>query len=96
VRLLPAFDTYLLGYRDRELAVAAPYAGRVNAGGGIIHPVVLDRGRAVGTWKLRRSAGRPAGKPAISVEPFETLPASLQPAIDDEIADLARFLGTAD
>jgi hypothetical protein len=45
VRLLPAFDTYLLGYRQRTLSVAPEVAARVNAGGGIIHPTLAVDGR---------------------------------------------------
>jgi hypothetical protein len=36
VRLLPAFDTYLLGYQNRNLVVSPQYARRINAGGGMI------------------------------------------------------------
>src|SRR5207302_9737427 len=38
VRLLPRFDTYLLGYQNRDLSVPTQYAKRINAGGGILHP----------------------------------------------------------
>jgi len=32
VNLLPAFDPYLLGYKDRSLAIEAAYIKNVNAG----------------------------------------------------------------
>jgi hypothetical protein len=35
VRLLPYFDTYLLGYQNRDLSVPPMYGKRVNAGGGM-------------------------------------------------------------
>ena len=38
VRLLPAFDTYLLGYRSRATYLAERYARRIYAGGGWLHP----------------------------------------------------------
>ncbi|MCY4576386.1 MAG: winged helix DNA-binding domain-containing protein [Chloroflexi bacterium] len=53
VRLLGFFDTYLLGYRGRGLAVAPEYMSRVNAGGGMIRPVVTIDGLAVATWSWR-------------------------------------------
>jgi hypothetical protein len=83
VRLLPAFDTYLLGYRTRDFAVAAEHARRVWPGGGIVRPAVVANGVAVGTW--RRSGG------AVSIEPFAGAP-----AVDtaDEVADVKRFLGS--
>ena len=59
-RLLPAFDPYLLGWRDRGFAVDAAHARDVHPGGGIIRAVALVNGRAAGTWKRgrRRHRGR--------------------------------------
>ena len=73
VRLLPAYDGYLLGYRNRDLSVPIPYQRQVWPGGGLIRPVVLADGLAVGTW---------AGRKAIKVEPFEPLPPRIQALID--------------
>jgi hypothetical protein len=79
VRLLPAFDTYLLGYRSRP--VPPEHAGRVRPGGGIIRPVVLVDGVVAGTWRL-------AGDDVV-VDAF----APTLPPLDDEVAHLGRFLG---
>ncbi|MGH2493935.1 MAG: winged helix DNA-binding domain-containing protein [Ktedonobacteraceae bacterium] len=89
VRLLPAFDTYLLGYRNRNLVVASPYAKRINAGGGMIQPTLIVDGQAKGTWKLKRQ------KSSLDVvlELFEELAPEIQPALEVEIRDIARFLG---
>jgi hypothetical protein len=89
VRLLPAFDTYLLGYRTRDLAVPREHARRVNAGGGIVHPVLLIDGRAMGTWRWQR--GRSSVD--VVVEPFDGLAPAARPGLEAEVADLARFLG---
>jgi hypothetical protein len=80
-RLLPAFDTYLLGYRSRDFAVPAEHARKVWPGGGIVRPTVVANGRAVAVWK--RSGTQ------IEIEPFG--PHAV--AADDEIADVRRFLG---
>lgn len=90
VRLLPAFDTYLLGYRRRDLAVPPPLQRRLQRGGGWLHPAVIVNGRAVGAWSLRRSGGRPA---QAIVEPSGPLGATLRSGIEAEVADLGRFLG---
>jgi hypothetical protein len=89
VRLLPAFDTYLLGYRTRDLTVPRAHARRVNAGGGMIHPVLLVDGQAVGTWQTQPTRGRLA----LIVEPFTDLPPAISAALEAETARLARFLG---
>jgi hypothetical protein len=77
VRLLPAFDTYLLGYRERP--VAAEYEERVWPGGGWIHPAVLVDGIATGTWRLERGE--------VAVDAWQHVP-----DLTDEIADVKRFL----
>ena len=52
VRLLPAFDPYLLGWRDRSFAVPAALAKQVHPGGGMIRATVVRDGEVVGTWRI--------------------------------------------
>ena len=89
VRLLPAFDPYMLGYRRRDLGVNEQIARRVHPGGGVIRPTVLVDGRAAGTWSLRRAGGTAL----IAVSPFECLLAEIEEGIGTEAADVGRFLG---
>jgi hypothetical protein len=88
VRLLPRFDTYLLGYRDRDMAVPRQHAKRINAGGGMLHPVVLVDGRAVGTWKSERKRKGLE----VTLEPFEGFAPELHAGLAAEVSDVARFL----
>jgi hypothetical protein len=53
---LPAFDEYLIAYRDRSAVLSPRDARRINAGGGLLAPTVVVAGRVVGTW--RRTLGR--------------------------------------
>jgi hypothetical protein len=88
VHLLPAFDAYLLGYQRRDLAVSPQYVKRVNAGGGMVHPVLLLNGLALGTWKsIRQRTGLDC-----VIEPFQPLASETLPGLEAEISDLARFL----
>ncbi|NIH78015.1 winged helix DNA-binding domain-containing protein [Amycolatopsis viridis] len=80
VRLLPAFDEYLLGWRTRDHAVAPEHRKLVHPGGGIIKAAVLVDGRVAGTW-TRAGDG-------IDVQPFAPLP-----DLTAEIEDLRRFAG---
>jgi len=89
VRLVPAFDEYLLGYRGRALALDAAHAHRIQAGGGIVHPAVLLGGRIIGTWRQRRGDGGLI----VAVEPFRRLPRGTRAALAAEAADIGRFLG---
>ena len=88
VRLLGAFDTYLIGYADPKTAVAERYRARV-WNGGLIQPAVLVDGLPVGTWKIERKAR----EAVVSVAPFAPLDPALESALADEAADVARFLG---
>jgi hypothetical protein len=90
-RLLPAFDSYLLGYRDRDLMLDPAFARRIQAGGGWLHPVVVHDGRVVGRWRLRRD--RPQW--SVDVEPFTPEAISTRTAraaLTEEGTGIARFL----
>lgn len=51
VDLLPAFDEYLIGYKDRRGVLNLSYTKRINAGGGMFAPLILSDGQVAGTWK---------------------------------------------
>ncbi len=89
VRLLPRFDTYLLGYANREIIVAPQFAERVNAGGGLLNQVVMVDSFARGLWQMKASAG----KVEVIIEPFEPLDPQVLPGLEAEVASLGRFLG---
>jgi uncharacterized protein YcaQ len=89
VRLLSAFDTYLLGYKGRERVVAPEHARRIHPGGGILHPTLLVDGRAAGTWKTQRKGGRLD----LLVSPFDSLASEVLTGLEAEAADVGRFMG---
>jgi hypothetical protein len=84
VRMLGGFDTFLLGYADRTLHLPPEHVRSVNAGGGIVKPVVLDDGRVVGTWSLDR-------RRTPQVTPFS----GEAPDTTAEATDIARFLAVS-
>ncbi|MBH8557019.1 winged helix DNA-binding domain-containing protein [Hymenobacter negativus] len=52
VQLLPGFDEYLLGYKDRRAVLAQEHAAKVVPGGnGVFKPMVVVDGQIVGTWQ---------------------------------------------
>jgi hypothetical protein len=86
VRLLGAFDTYMLGYAQRDFALPREHAAAFKAGGGgWLRPVVVRDGVVIGGWSYRRKGG--------GVE--LTLPDSLsdagRKAVEGEVDDIARF-----
>ncbi|PZG50599.1 winged helix DNA-binding domain-containing protein [Spongiactinospora gelatinilytica] len=86
VRLLPAYDNYLVGYRTSESSIPAAHLGRSRPGGGVIRPTVLADGLAIATW-TRRDAGR-----RVEVDAFEPLSSQVQALIDTEASAVTRFL----
>jgi hypothetical protein len=87
-RLLPAFDPYLLGWKDRSFAVPARWARKVHPGGGVLRATATVDGSAVGTWTARRRDDRLH----IDIDGFASLDEHAG-ALRDEAADVARFEG---
>ena len=90
VRLVPAYDEYLLGWRTRDHAVPAEFRALIHPGGGIVRSAVLIDGQAAGTWQLRRTPTRAD----LTVTPFAPLPPATRRALDAEAASIAEFLNT--
>jgi hypothetical protein len=90
VRLLPAFDEYLLGWKDRGFVASATSRSQINRGGGWLHPVVLVDGRAVGTWRTTGTADHVL----LEVRPFAGLSPTVRGKIRKEVSDVAAFLDT--
>ncbi|MDR0509749.1 MAG: winged helix DNA-binding domain-containing protein [Rikenellaceae bacterium] len=49
--LLPAFDEYIVAYRDRSAVLTAERHTRAVSSNGIFRPVIVERGRVVGLWR---------------------------------------------
>jgi len=88
VCLLPAFDTYLLGYADRDFAVPRPYQARIFHGGQVV-PTLLVDGAAAGTWRYEQR-GR---QMRVAVAPFAALSRAVREGIEAEAQDIGRFYG---
>lgn len=84
VRLLPAFDPYVVGARPREHLVGARHQATIYRAQGWISPVVLVDGAAAGIWKQER--GR------VELELFGPISRAARHAIDDEAERLRAFL----
>jgi hypothetical protein len=88
VRLLPAFDEYLLGWRERDIVGSAEQWSRINRGGGWLHPVVLHDGRIAATWRMERSPKNLS----IEIKPFDRLPTMVTRGVATEADGIAAFL----
>ena len=55
VYLLPAFDEYYLGYKERDLVLAPGLDKRVVSSNGIFRPVIVVDGQVEGIWRRERN-----------------------------------------
>lgn len=59
IRLLPSFNEYLIGYKERSEVLDAEHLLEVSPGSnGTFHPIVVVDGRVTGIWKqdIRKNA----------------------------------------
>lgn len=89
VRLLPYFDSFLLGHKEREHLVAMKYRKNVYRAQGWIAPVVLVDRRVVAAWAHTREGNRLH----VNVTKFGSMSPRITAAIREEARDLGRFLG---
>jgi len=89
VCLLPYFDTFLIGHKDRDHLAAAQHRPKIYRPRGWISPVVLVDGRAVAVWKHTQEGNRLL----VTVTKFESLSRQVKDGIREETQDLGRFLG---
>ena len=87
VRLLPAYDNYLVGYRHRDEMLAPALRPLVYVGG-IIKPTVLIDGHIAGLWKLARKPDRAE----LAVTLFGGISRADRRALEAEADDVSRFL----
>jgi len=88
VRLLPSFDPYMLGHRDKKHLVDEADYKRVYRKAGWLSPVVLVAGHVVGVWSYERR-----GKYLhFKIEPFTGITTTVRDRIEAEVMDLTRFL----
>jgi hypothetical protein len=92
VRLLPYFDSYLLGHKEREHLVSLQHRPKVYRPQGWIAPVVLVDGRASAVWAQTRQGNRLN----VKVSTFEPLSRRIAAGIHEETRDLGRFLTAPD
>jgi hypothetical protein len=85
VVLLPGFDEFVLGYRDRSTVLAPEFAERIVPGNnGMFRPTVVLGGQVIGTWQW---TGR-GGNRVVTATPFTSFPASVEARIRDAAARL--------
>jgi hypothetical protein len=89
IHLLPGFDEYVLGYKDRSAVLNPMYAAKICPGNnGMFMPTIVINGRIVGTWK------RTLKKHAVVMTPipFTTLTVAENHAFSTAASHYGTFL----
>jgi hypothetical protein len=88
--LLPGFDEYMLGYKDRSAILEAIHAQKIVPGNnGIFNPTLVIEGKVVGVWKRTFKKDRVV----ITVSPFDSLTEAEKQAISPAAERYSRFVG---
>jgi hypothetical protein len=89
VHLLPSFDEYFLGYRDRTAVLDPKYDSRVVSSNGVFRPMIVIDGHVVGIWKQSKRKD----KVTVTPEPFEVLTVAEKQALAGAAQRYGAFLG---
>jgi uncharacterized protein YcaQ len=90
VRLLPAFDPYVIGSTGHVVnLMPGDHKARVHRGQGWVSPVLLVNGRMDGVWRQERKGRRLL----IEIQPFVKIPKRARRAAEREAELLAGFGG---
>lgn len=86
--VLPPFDEFLISYARRDHVLDPSQVKRINAGGGLLAPIIVHRGQVIGTWT------RTLERRKVEVLPvyFTSPSASLRRSVAEAFGHYARFL----
>lgn len=87
--LLPAFDEYFIGYKDRSTLIDMQFAKKVMTINGIFNPLMVSNGQITGTWKRTFKKD----SVAIVTDPFKPLKKAGLKAFEPAAQQYADFLG---
>ena len=87
--VLPGFDEYLLGFKDRSLMLDPEHKNAIIPGGnGVFQSTVVRAGRVIGTWK--RTTGKT--RTTVRVQPLGALGAKDRTRVEAAFEPYAHFI----
>lgn len=89
-RLLPKYDTLLLGYESRDWILPVAHAKNIYPGGGLLRRSVLANGHIAGTWDPKTDGEKNL---RVEVELFKEISSTAHEQLAEEARSIGRFLG---
>ena len=86
--LLPAFDEFIISYRDRSAAITQQNFSKAVSNNGIFRPVIVYRGNVTGIWRPVRKKE----KVLIEIKFFKLPGNSMKKLIKKASSDFGKFL----
>ncbi len=89
VVLLPAFDEFLISYKDRSATITLQGFNRAVSSNGMFHPILVIHGETLGVWKrvIKKD------KAILDIEYFKQLDSTVNKLIEAAAVRYGRFLG---
>lgn len=91
VYLIPAYDEFIISYRDRAASLSLTDNKKAISNNGIFYPAILFKGQVIGTWK-RSKKDKITG---ISTSIFKTGNYDLSKILPASLARYSRFIDSA-
>lgn len=89
VYLLPAFDEYMISYKDRSAIILFIDHRKTISSNGMFHPLIVENGIVIGVWKRTIKKD----KILVEAESFKPLNKKIKDSIEIEAIRYGNFLG---
>ena len=89
IYLLPAFDEYLVGYKDRSAALESLHLRKVFTINGIFNPVVIINGKIAAVWKRNLAKN----EVVVQLEAFQSFTLAQKEGIRKAAKKYSTFIG---
>lgn len=86
--LLPEYDSYVMGHKDKSRIIEESFRSQVFLPFAQVDPVVVKDGRVIGTWKMKKEKDTFV----FQVKPFEKVESDDADSIHGEINRIAQFM----
>ena len=87
--LLPAFDEFIISYKDRRAALPKENNSKAVSNNGIFRPIIIHEGKVIGIWRPSRKKE----KIIIEIQIFKLINNAIKKLIEKSSKKFGNFLG---
>jgi DNA glycosylase AlkZ-like len=87
--LLPAYDEFIISYKDRRAAMELQHHKKVISNNGIFYPLIVSNGKVIGSWtRIIKN-----DKVSLNMKLFQPVDNKIKKTIDHEAEKFGKFIG---